>query len=346
MLKIKKIPKNFRYMIKFSLVFFLVSFILTSINLLYSPPIPTSHQFNRGKNAAWVRHAWFSDDHSDEQIDEFINKLKSMEMTTIYVHVGPLDSKGNIPDYDPDTWDSNRNRMKERYPELEIHAWIGGVTVKKFGIAPDTVDMDSTVLMEEIAELSKKMITKCRFDGIHYDIEPLPDDDKGFLQLLEMTRERIGKDIRISVASPHITFSDKISGFIKFLGKDTIALWGPGYYREVAKRCDEIAVMSYDSVRYTPASYRRFMAGQVRNITRAVRNTDCEILMGIPTYEETTFSHKPEVENITHGLEGTILGLSSIPDSERVRGVAIYALWTTDEKEVEIFRKLWMNVKR
>jgi hypothetical protein len=331
-----------RYIAKFVFAFFMISIVMIAINILYSPPVPGTYQYNKGKNAAWVRHQYFSDEQTDADIHEFVNKLQLMEITSVFVHVGPLDSKGGIPEFDKSIWESNRRRTKELYPELQILAWIGGVTQKKFGVAPDTLDMDDPDLMETIADLSVKMISECRFDGIHYNIEPLPDDNKGFLLLLELTRDKIG-DKTLSLSSHRIVFSDKISRLAKYLLNDTLGLWGPEYYRKVAERCDEIAVMAYDSACYTPASYRRFMIGQVRNITRAIKDTGCELLVGIPTYKEVTFSHRPEVENVTNALEGTIIGLESIPYNDIVRGVSVYALWTTDENDMEIYRKIWLG---
>jgi hypothetical protein len=339
---IKKYFLFIRLIAKLFIAFFMVVGALLIINLLYSPPLPLTYNYNKGENAAWVRHQWFSDEHTDADIHEFVDKLKNMEITSIYVHIGPMDNKGAIPEFDKSIWDFNRDRIRESYPELQILAWIGGVTQKKFGVASDTLDMCNPELMETIAGLSAETMAECQFDGIHYNIEPLPDDQKNFLLLLELTRNKIG-DKKLSVSSHRIVFSDIISRSLKHISRDTLGVWGPTYYREVAERCDEIAVMAYDSVSQTPASYRRFMIRQVKNITRAIRGTGCELLVGVPTYEEVTFSHKPDVENIAHALEGTIIGLESIPHKDIVRGVSIYALWTTNEKDMEIYRKLWLR---
>jgi hypothetical protein len=66
--------------------------------------------------------------------------------------------------------------------------------------------------------------------------------------------------------------------------------------------------------------------------------------VGLPTYEEASWLHRPEVENLEQGLIGLLRGISisQEPDSPTI-GVSLYANWTTSEAEWETFRLLWLK---
>lgn len=335
--KIKKIIK----ILLFSGIFIIVIFAaLVGFYLFYSPSIPKNYDFNRGENGAWVSHKWFSTEKSDAQVEELSKKLQNLQIDRVYIHVGPLNAKGEIPPFDRDIWLKNRERILAKNPRLKIFAWLGGINQTRFGIADDSLNMDNEKVMKNIALLAGKICDSCSFDGIHYDIEPTPDNDEGFIKLLKFTRDNI-KNREISVASPSIIVSNSLVYWLNGVSGKTVALWGPAYYRRVAENCDEIAVMTYDSASFTTATYKKYMVYQIKNITRAVKGTECRLLIGVPTYDDKTIPHNPRVENLQTALEGVVLGISSLKDRERVRGVAIYALWTTDEKEIKKYKDLW-----
>ncbi len=80
-------------------------------------------------------------------------------------------------------------------------------------------------------------------------------------------------------------------------------------------------------------------------LTRALDGTGIELLIGIPTSEERTFTHKPEAETMESGLFGTIEGLNDAEARPRaITGVAIYPYWETDESEWGVYRKLWLGI--
>ena len=120
--------------------------------------------------------------------------------------------------------------------------------------------------------------------------------------------------------------------------------WRASYYREVAKRVDQVAVMTYDSGMPLPSLYRQWMQFQVVEISRAVEGTDVQLFFGVPTYDENSWTHRPSAENMHTGLEGVIAGLN---DQEAqpatVTGVAIYPHWETDEAEWTVYEALWLG---
>lgn len=310
--------------------------------LFYCPAISSGENFNSGNNAAWLRHQWFSEKKSAEEIEALAGKLKEMQIRTVFIHVGPLDSRGRIPEYSLKTWQYNYIGIKNAVPGIRIFAWLGGLNQLSYGKADDTLDLGDEKLLDSIAQRAMEMVILCRFDGIHYDIEPLPDNDPGFLKLLLFTRLKIGKT-PLSVATPHIAPSDEFAGIIRRRVYQAAPVWSPSYYNAVAGQVNEIVVMAYDSVSLTPVMYKKYMMNQVRNICNAISGSKCGFWVGIPTYEEKTVSHNPVVENITNAIEGVILGLERTGDRKNFRGLSIYALWTTDEKETGEFQKLWIK---
>jgi hypothetical protein len=63
--------------------------------------------------------------------------------------------------------------------------------------------------------------------------------------------------------------------------------------------------------------------------------------MGVPTYDDDTGYHRPDVETIEPSLEGIIAGLRGAQTPDHFRGVAIYASFTTDESKWPVYHRLW-----
>ncbi len=338
--------KRFSKTGKIILILFGVLSVIIAVGLVYwlfyCPAISSGENFNTGDNAAWLQHQWFSEKKSAEEIEALVKKLKAMQIKTIFIHVGPLDGKGLIPQYNLKIWKQNYIAIKKAAPHVRIFAWLGGLNQLSYGEADDTLDLGDNKLLDSIAQRAMEMVIICCFDGIHYDIEPVPDNDAGFLKLLLFTRLKIGKT-PISVATPHIAPSDEAAGIIRRRVYRAAPVWSPAYYNAVAGQVDEIVVMAYDSGSLTPVMYKKYMMNQVRNICNAISGHKCGFWVGIPSYKEKTVSHNPVVENIPNAIEGVILGLERTGDRKNFRGLSIYALWTTDEKETGEFRKLWIK---
>jgi hypothetical protein len=107
---------------------------------------------------------------------------------------------------------------------------------------------------------------------------------------------------------------------------------------------DEIAAMTYDSTLRSPWLYEQWMHFQVIGITRAVQETRARLLIGVPTFEEATWSHVPLAENMRTGLRGLVAGLNDAGAAPSVvNGVAIYPHWETDISEWAEYDKLWLG---
>ena len=118
--------------------------------------------------------------------------------------------------------------------------------------------------------------------------------------------------------------------------------WDESYFREVAKRCDQLAVMAYDAGQRIPKTYQRLMADWAREIL--AWSEWKEVLIGVPAYDDTGVGyHNPRVENLTNALLGIHRALSSAPLIQNFRGLAIYCEWEMDTNEWQHWREHFLK---
>jgi len=295
----------------------------------------TNHEgayFNKNENAIWIEHSWVSEARSFQEIEQFVTFLSSKGMKNIFMHVGPLDSDGTIPDYryaEAQNFLDIAHRITKR---MNFQAWVGQIRSK--------IDLDDPMIRKNIAVTSRKLTNVTGFDGIHFDIEPVGDGDEGFILLLEDVRYEIPEDKLISVALSEL------------IPRSVVALLSPfwelqnynseKYYKQVAKFADQVVAMTYDTSIDDEWLYRFLVRHQVIATTRALRDT--EVFVGIPTYADEKDSFNPEVENIKTGLQGITDGLNNLRSNRKsFAGVSLYSNWETDETEWGIYDELWMT---
>jgi len=110
-------------------------------------------------------------------------------------------------------------------------------------------------------------------------------------------------------------------------------MWEEAYFREVARRSDQLAVMMYDTSIRVPKIYQQLMADWTREVLQWSEGKP--VLLGIPTYDDAeTDYHRPEVENLQNALLGIHRELSrqkTVPTN--YQGIVIYCEWETDDAE-------------
>ncbi len=288
--------------------------------------------FNKGHNAIWIGHEWVGEDKTDQAIQSLVNDFKKYQIDTVFVHVGPLNKEGTI---DQKTYKYALNfidKVKKFDNSIKYQAWLGQIRNK--------IDLSNPEIRENIADLSLILADLVGFDGIHFDIEPVWDNDLDFIKLLEEVRNNISEDKIISVALPEfipqsiLWLSENIYSFENFNSEVN--------YKNVSKYADQIIAMIYDTGIDSEWFYRWFVNEQTIRITNLVE--DKEIFIAIPSYEDQKEGFNPEVENIENGLLGIIKGLNNFrSDENNFAGVAIYSYWEMDEKEWQTYEKLWLK---
>lgn len=301
--------------------------------------LPGSH-FNRGQNAAWLDIVWANDPHTQEEIRALGEKLERNQIRHVFVYVSYLKDHGQFnPTY---SYAKQFTRvLKGAHPGLDVQAWIG-LPLARAGQADVNgyVDLSDPGTRAKVAAFCATMVQSYGFDGIHLDAEPIDDGDESVLLLLEEVRTAIGPAKTLSIATR------RIWPFLPDMPWPTMnrVAWSSEYYREIARRANQIAVMTYDSALPNAGLYSFYLRLEVVELTRALESSGAELFIGVPTSREETRTHRPEAENMHSGLQGVIQGLNDEDAKPAVvTGVAIYPEWETDEADWAVYRSLWLG---
>ena len=282
-------------------------------------------------NAIWIGHGWLGDDawfvrndrdpaefRSEEKISDLFRKLADNRIRTVYPHLCPARPDGRIAAYD-DAQVARFLDLAEKYG-IKVIPWIGGVLGGS--ARPD----DEHWRRNFIASVEKLLKKHPRLAGVQINIEPLPSGNTGFLMLLDELRPTMnGKTLSVAAYPPPTRwhrFSD--------------VHWQVGYMHMVADRCDQFVVMMYDTAIPLEKFYTDLMISWTRSAAGATSMNDCELLLGIPAYEDAGVGyHHPRVENICSALRG----ISAAERNERIGGIAIYCEWEMNDAKWREWRR-------
>jgi hypothetical protein len=304
---------------------------------------PAAH-FNNGLNAVWLEHTWSGSPHTSAEYDQLAAELKAREITFVYAHVGPLDSDGTIPDDRAPYAQRFAAAMRERLPDLRILAWIGQNEAASGDAPEDVVALDDSSVRTHIALTAARFVKVDGFNGVHYDIEPIVNNNARFLDLLDETRKALPANATISVAGQKWAPNATIADWVHQAGRAD-AWWTSYYYSRVAAFVDQIAVMTYNTAMPTASAYSLMVKQQTQNILAAVRSVASppQILMGIPTYPGNDRWYHDSAENMSSGLAGIAAGLNSETESSPFAGVAIYRFALTSDDSWNTYDKVWLG---
>ncbi len=174
---------------------------------------------------------------------------------------------------------------------------------------------------------------------MHLNVEPWKSGDAEMLQLLDDLRAVLppGKILSVSGYPPQSEWYP------------LRLAWSRDYYREVAARVDQIAVMLYDSSLHDAKLYQFFVARWASAVLSWTRDSRTEILFGVPTYGAAgpklgPLYHDPRVENLPNTVAGLHRALSQFaPPPPHYAGAAIYSEWETGADEWNAWRRDWLG---
>ncbi|WP_241845191.1 hypothetical protein [Streptomyces sp. CB02261] len=290
----------------------------------------------RGKDAIWLGHAWVDGRRKDADLAAFAERIKGTGIRDLYVHAGPLEHDGTLPAarYPRAKWliDAVHRTM----PGIRVQAWLGDVLATH---GPNGLHLEKAESRAAVVT-SARQILDTGFDGVHFDLEPLLSDDAHYLSLLddlgELTRARKAP---LSIAAHQI---DPLPGLHSVNGAVTgrEKWWSQEFFGEVAKRVDQIAVMSYDTWMPLESLYGGYVAQQT-SLALEVTPESTDLLMGLPFFHEDDLGHHENAETVEAAVRGTRLGLGRTdPDRERF-GVALYVDFAAEEGDWAAYRDGW-----
>ncbi len=300
--------------------------------------------FNHGANAVWLGVEWLDQPHGDDEITRLANDLARRQIRYVFAYTSYWKSNDQFNSTYSHASEFVR-ALKSAQPEIKVEAWIG-LPLKHAGSTNGNVDLTDSASRQKIVAFSRELIAQNRFDGIHLDAEPIPDGDSGVLALLDELRAALGPASILSISTVRywllpLNVPEPLP---------SLSGWSGRYYREVARRVNQIAVLTYDTGLTSAWLYREWTRFQVIDISRALDNARAldgsrvELFFGVPTSEEKTSTHTPSAENIASGLQGVVDGLNDADArASSVSGIAIYPYWETDSAKWATYESLWLG---
>jgi len=291
----------------------------------------TDGRHDRGRNAIWMSHAWLGDaswfernkkeallaSHRGEaSIRRAADLLRDRHISDVFPHLCPATEQGKLPGLD----DAQAEQFLDMFaaPEFRVMPWVGGSS-------ESTAHVDRPAWRAAfVADCADLLRRHPRFAGVHLNIEPMRSGNADFLVLLDELRGAIGPGKILSVAAyPPPTF----------FHPHPDVHWEESYFRQVASRCDQLAVMLYDTALRDRRLYQNLMRAWTREVIAWAGTT--QVLLGLPAYDDAGVGyHDPRVENLENALRGVHAGLmhfGALP--QNYQGAALYCHWEmTDDK--------------
>lgn len=300
---------------------------------LFLPPLPADMRLPRSdlRLAAWLGVTWSNDARSPSEIRDLAIKLQSHRVDDLFIYVSYLKADGKFNA----TYDHAADfvkQMKSLAPEMRLLAWIGVPTPPR-PAADETIDsrLHDADIRQTIADFSRFAVSELGFDGVHLNIEPVANNDPGFLETLKDARASLPVHAWLSTTAHPL----RLSSTRTVLPYPRVAHhWSLEYFKRVAERSDQIALMAYDSGLPFPRDYMNWLKYQVETSAMALQDMPSELIIGLPTSEEWTPSHQTQAESLRIAMAGLRAGISN-----RVDGIAIYPYWETDDQEWQLIAK-------
>jgi hypothetical protein len=299
---------------------------------------PADGTYTRNKDAIWLGHAWVDGRKKDADVTALARRLKDTGIRDLYVHSGPLEHNGTLPKsaYPKARWFIDA--IHTAAPGIRVQAWLGDVLATE---SPNGMRLERAETRAAVVA-STSQILATGYDGVHFDLEPLHSDDRDYLTLLDSLREVTrAQDAKLSIAAHQI---DPLPGFHSFWG--TVAghpkWWSQKFFGQVARRVDQIAVMSYDTMQPLQSTYGGYVAQQTA-LALEVTPKSTDLLMGLPFYHENRFGHWNHAETVPAAVRGVRLGLSRTDADRADFGVALYVDFAAEKRDWTAYEEDWVN---
>ena len=298
----------------------------------------TDGRNDRGRNGIWLAHGWLGSDEwfsanrktneyakyrSPANVRALAGKLKRHGVTDVFAHLCPAEATGQLPPVDS----RQVEQFLNEFEGIRVLPWIGGPN----GVS---VRLSDAKWRTAFATSVRMLLAEHpRLAGVQLNVEPLPSGDEDFLRLLQEVRTALpaGKVLSVAAYPPPTRWHPFAE-----------VHWEEPYFREVARRCDQLAVMMYDAGQKFPKTYQLLMADWTVEVLSWSEGK--AVLLGVPTYDDAGVQyHEPRVENLKNGLLGIHRGLSRMAPPTNYQGVAIYCDWETTDAEWNHFSQHFLR---
>ncbi|MDH6568025.1 hypothetical protein M2160_003046 [Streptomyces sp. SAI-117] len=299
---------------------------------------PADGTRTRGKDAIWLGHAWVDGRKTDADVGALARRLRDTGIRDLYVHAGPLEHDGTLPAsaYPRAAW--LIGAVHRAAPGVRVQAWLGDRLASE---SPDGMRLAEKDTRAAVVR-STRQILAAGFDGAHFDLEPLHSGDRHYLDLLDaLHRVTRARGVPLSVAAHQI---DPLPALHSVAG--TVAghpkWWSQAFFGQVARRVDQIAVMSYDTGTPLESLYGGYVAQQT-SLALEVTPESTDLLMGLPFYRANDLGHWAHAETVPAAIRGVRLGLSRTDADRAGFGVALYVDFAATEADWRAYERDWVR---
>ncbi|MCZ9349507.1 hypothetical protein NGM36_06810 [Streptomyces mutabilis] len=299
---------------------------------------PADGTHTRNRDAMWLGHAWVDGRKDDADLTAFAARLKTTGIRDLYVHTGPLEHDGTLPKarYPKARW--LIDAVHRELPGVRVQAFLGDVLVTE---GPDGMRLDRADTRAAVVD-SARQVLDAGYDGVHLDLEPLHSGDRDNLSLLDDLRAVTrAEGAQLSVAAHQI---DPLPALHTVFGvfTENPKWWSQEFLGQVARRVDQIAVMTYDTAQPLEGTYGGYVAQQT-SLALEVTPPTTHLLMGLPFYHESNFDHWGHAETVEAAVRGVRLGLSRTDADRKLFGVAPYIDFAATETNWKEYREGWVR---
>ncbi|MEU2057528.1 hypothetical protein [Streptomyces bungoensis] len=299
---------------------------------------PAPGTLTRHKDALWLGHAWLDGRKTHRDVQALATRLEGTGIRDLYVHAGPLEHDGTLPASAHPRAAWLVSALHRAAPHVRVQAWLGDKLATE---SPDGLRLDRAATRAAILA-STRQVLAAGFQGAHFDLEPLHSGDRDYLALLDDLRALTrAHHALLSVAAHQI---DPLPAFHSFWGTTTghPKWWSQAYFGQVARRVDQIAVMSYDTMQPLESLYGGYVAQQT-SLALEVTPKSTDLLMGLPFYHENRFGHRAHAETVRGAVRGVRLGLSRTDAGRENFGVAAYVDFAATEADWGAYGRGWVS---
>ncbi|MFF4469566.1 glycosyl hydrolase family 18 protein [Streptomyces sp. NPDC001599] len=299
---------------------------------------PADGTYTRNRDAMWLGHAWVDGRKKDADLTALARSLKTTGIRDLYVHTGPMEHDGTLPEslYPKARW--LIDAVHRELPGVRVQAFLGDVLATE---GPDGMRLDKAATRAAVVD-SARQVLDVGYDGVHLDLEPLHSDDRNYLSLLDDVRAVTrARDAQLSVAAHQIDPLPALHSVFGLFTKHP-KWWSQEFFGQVARRVDQIAVMSYDTAQPLESTYGGYVAQQT-SLALEVTPPTTHLLMGLPFYYESNFDHWGHAETVAAAVRGVRLGLSRTDADRELFGVAPYIDFAATDTNWKEYRDGWVR---
>ncbi|SDM39709.1 glycoside hydrolase family 18 protein [Allokutzneria albata] len=282
-----------------------------------------------GTDALWMGHAWVDGRRTQSDVDALVARVREAKFRDLYVHSGPLSDDGSL---DPALRPSARwlvDTLHKALPGVRVQAWLGNV------VDEGRLNLADPASRTRIVDSGRQVLDD-GFDGVHYNFEPVPEGNRDLLEVLTTAREMTRSRAKVLSVSANQIEPVRGTNFVGQTLRGKPHWWSATYIGEVARRVDQIAVMSYDSGIPVESAYTGYLRMQTRLALQVVP-PEVDVLIGVPAYHDGPMHTL--AETVAAAVKGIRLGVTP---GRRV-GAAVYVDFAATPEDWAQYLSGWVR---